>query len=205
MPDAHLCVCFRFRWSDGLSYHIYILQIKLRDNIVRTVTLMHVSVTKYNYTISRIPALPSHGQTNDMLFFFAFVAVLVTCSVLRAPILYVAHSYFLPMFFFSLCSPSAPFLCWLHINIWVRSRAYVSTQCSTTKSRINILYLFGRLCVCCVNVPAADFYFSESVEMGCPYIAVFLHFPASLFFSPFFVRNSGASSVDSINLIIIII
>lgn len=194
MPDAYLCVCLYSRWLDGLSYHIYILQIKLRDNIVRTVTLMHVSVTKYNYTISRIPALPSHGQTNDMLFFFASVAVVVTCSVRRAPILFVAHSYFLPNFF--LCSPSAPFLCWLHINIWVRSRAYVFTQCSTTKSRINILYLFGRLCVCCVNVPAADFYFSESVEMGRPYIVVFLHFAASLLLLLLFlfsVRNSDAT------------
>lgn len=128
--------------------------------------------------------LPSRS-TNDVLSVLAFVA--------RSSDL---HSLILSPFFLAFFSASAKFLCWLHVNIWVLSRAYVFTQCSTTKSRINILYLFGWLCD--VRECACWYWVFRIRPNGMPASCrvLFLRLLPSRFFLVQFQRKKSADNIS---------
>lgn len=93
-----------------MAYHItYILQIKLRDNIVRTATLMYVTVTKYHYIVCEWDHLTNiflhHGQrTTCSVRFSCFCCC--RCSFLHSFfswLFVLGNVVFFFLFFFAIC------------------------------------------------------------------------------------------------------
>lgn len=148
-----------------MAYHItYILQIKLRDNIVRTVTLMYVTVTKIQLCHPHEYLLPSRS-TNDMLSVCAFLPLAPFVHPSIPPILHLLPLPFSRPFF-TICTI---FMLVAHKYLGpVTSVRFHSMFNNKIKNKHSLSALFGWLMVRCVSVPA-DVYFSESDEMGCPY------------------------------------